>query len=184
HCLPVAERFQTPLEQPLGLALLRGDEADGLFVQPRRRFVGFDVGDEAVLVLLVGDLFDRVAHCRFPTPVPRRALLSIIGEGTAPRTRSPSETCSNAPLIAWLMPDMKRREGQATRMAQVAWPRSSVDSHSTRSHGPSSTSSSAPSVTSSASPSNEYPPPTPRCDWTSPPLCRALSTFVTIGTGR
>src|SRR6185436_16276961 len=147
---------------------LRRDEADAVFGQARRRDVGLDLRDEAVLVFLLCDFLDfEVAHDAASPAL--RLCLSMTGTGIPPRTRSPSVTCSNAPLIARLMPNMKRREGQAMRMTHAASPWSSKVSHSVRSHGPSSMSIRLPRVTDSASPSNEYPPPTPRCEPMSPP---------------
>jgi hypothetical protein len=50
--LPTLERFQTPIEHPLRLVLLGRDEADDVFVEPRRRQLLFEIGDKAVLVFL------------------------------------------------------------------------------------------------------------------------------------
>ena len=50
HGLPALERRQAPVQQKLGLVLLAGDGADGVFIQARRQRVGLDVGDKAVLV--------------------------------------------------------------------------------------------------------------------------------------
>src|SRR5688572_22508237 len=154
HRQPVTVRLQPPLEQPLRFFFLRGDEADDLFAQPRRGDVGLDLRDEAVLVVLFCNFLDfEVAHTA--ASLAARSCLSMTGTGIPPRTRSPSVTCSNAPLIARLMPNMNRREGQATRIAQVALPWSSKVSHSTRSHGPSRASMRCPRVMLSESPSNE-----------------------------
>src|SRR5207237_9830972 len=117
HREPVAERLQSPVEEPLRLLLLRRDEADDVFVEAGRSDVRLDVGDEAVLVLLAGDLFDGRAHdvalfLMLPNP--------MTCSGITPRVRSPRVTCSNAPLMARLMPNMKRRDGQAIRIAHVA----------------------------------------------------------------
>ena len=53
HLEPAAVGLEPPVEQPLGLALLGGDEANDVLAQAHGRFVGFDVGHEAVLVFLV-----------------------------------------------------------------------------------------------------------------------------------
>jgi len=55
----VAVGLQPPLEQPLGLALLLGDQADDVLAQAGRDRLGLDVGDEAGLVLPIGQLEDR-----------------------------------------------------------------------------------------------------------------------------
>src|SRR6185295_3862107 len=52
--------LQAPFEEPRGLVLLRRDEADDVLVQTLGDLVLFDGGDEAVLVLLSGQLLDRV----------------------------------------------------------------------------------------------------------------------------
>jgi hypothetical protein len=51
HLLPGRERLQPPLEEPLGLVLLRADEPDDGLVQTGRQVVLLDVGDEPVLVV-------------------------------------------------------------------------------------------------------------------------------------
>ena len=57
---PMAVSFKPPFEHERRLVLFRGDEANDLFVQPGRNGVGFDIGDETVLVLAPGQIFDRV----------------------------------------------------------------------------------------------------------------------------
>jgi len=52
--------LEAPFEEPGGLVLLRRDEADDVLVQTLGDLVLFDGGDEAVLVLLSGQLLDRV----------------------------------------------------------------------------------------------------------------------------
>ena len=58
----VAVGLEPPLEHPLGLALLRGDEADDLFAEALRDRVGVRLGDEPVLVaaFLFLDVGDQV----------------------------------------------------------------------------------------------------------------------------
>ena len=63
HLLPDAERLQPPLEQPLGLVLLGGNQPDDVFVQPFRDFFGLDVGDEPVLVFACGEFFNGFCAC-------------------------------------------------------------------------------------------------------------------------
>ncbi len=62
HGEPVAVRLQAPLEHPLGLVLLRGDEPDDVLGEARRDRLRLDVGDEPGLVLALGQLEDG---CRF-----------------------------------------------------------------------------------------------------------------------
>jgi hypothetical protein len=58
----VAEGLQPPLEHPLRLVLLGGDEADGVLGEAGGGSVGLDLGDEAVLVaaLLLLEVGDEV----------------------------------------------------------------------------------------------------------------------------
>src|SRR3546814_1020424 len=59
HFQPVAVGLEAPRQQPVRLALLGRDEADGVFAQALGRRLRLDVGDEAVLVLIEGtDLLD------------------------------------------------------------------------------------------------------------------------------
>ena len=57
-------------EHPLGLVLLGRDEADGVVVEPLGGSLGFDIGDESVLVLInvdAADLLDGLLNGRhFP----------------------------------------------------------------------------------------------------------------------
>ena len=59
HGEPGAVRLQAPLEQPRGLAFLLGDQPDDFLAEAFRDGLGFDVGDEAVLVFPVGEFLDR-----------------------------------------------------------------------------------------------------------------------------
>ena len=63
HREPGAVRLQAPLEQPRGLALLLGDQPDDVLAEALRHGLGFDVGDEAVLVFPVGEFLDRAGRC-------------------------------------------------------------------------------------------------------------------------
>ena len=76
HGQPAAIGLEPPLEQPVGLALLRRDEADDLLVEALRGLDRFDVGVEAVFVLVDVDLADAgdgLLHCRHgSTPNPFR----------------------------------------------------------------------------------------------------------------
>ena len=63
HRGPQPVGLQSPLEQPVRLLLLLGDRSDGLLAQPTRDLVGFDIAHEAVLVLLRGELLDRLRGC-------------------------------------------------------------------------------------------------------------------------
>ncbi len=62
HLEPATVGLEPPLQQPLRLALFRGDQADDVLAQARRRDIGLDVGDPAVLVLLVDQRLDLRAH--------------------------------------------------------------------------------------------------------------------------
>src|SRR5208282_2041208 len=69
HGEPVPEGLEPPRDEPLGLAFLRGDEADGVLGETLGRALLLDIGHEAVLVLALGDraeLLDRICgtcHC-------------------------------------------------------------------------------------------------------------------------
>jgi hypothetical protein len=52
--------LEPPLEEPLWLLLLRRDDANDVFAQSLGYCVGFDVGEEAVGVLLVDELLDSI----------------------------------------------------------------------------------------------------------------------------
>ncbi len=66
HRQPVTEGLEAPLQHPVRLLFLRGDEPDDVFVEAEGSVVGFDVGDEAVLVLLPGDFLNfQIAHSFF-----------------------------------------------------------------------------------------------------------------------
>src|SRR5690606_41976821 len=59
--------LEAPLGEPLGLALLRGERADDVLIQPGGEGVGLQVGDEAVgvaLLLPVGAFWHRAGHAR------------------------------------------------------------------------------------------------------------------------
>ena len=83
HPLPDAECVQAPRQQPLRLALLGRDDPDDLLVQPRRDRLGVDVGDEAVLVVLIRKLLDAVGRGRHD------CLLPV--DATPPAALGPSE---------------------------------------------------------------------------------------------
>ena len=73
HVLPAAERFQTPFQHPFRFVLFRGDVANGILRQADRRLFGFDLGREAVFVLLhFANGFDCLLDGRhFNSPLPR-----------------------------------------------------------------------------------------------------------------
>jgi hypothetical protein len=67
HGQPAAIGVEPPLQHPGGLVLLRRDEADGILGQALGGLVGFDIGDEPVLVLVdidVADPLDGLLHGR------------------------------------------------------------------------------------------------------------------------
>src|SRR5207237_8659084 len=52
HGLPAAKRLTPPRQHPFRLVLLGRDEMDGVFAEPLRGPIGFDIGNEPVLVLM------------------------------------------------------------------------------------------------------------------------------------
>jgi len=81
HLQPGAIPLQPPLEEPLGLLLLGGDQPDDVLVQAGRNLFGFDVGDKPVLVFACCEFFNCFSAgrhiCRFalvPGVFTRRAL--------------------------------------------------------------------------------------------------------------
>src|SRR6185437_1503304 len=58
HCQPVPVRLEPPVCQPLRLALLARDQPDDVFVQSRRRRIGFDVRVKSILVVLFDQTLD------------------------------------------------------------------------------------------------------------------------------
>ena len=62
HRVPVPQRLQAPVEHELRLTLDLRDDADHVLVEAGRQRVGFDVSDEAVLILL-GDECVEVGRC-------------------------------------------------------------------------------------------------------------------------
>ena len=60
HGLPVTVGLQAPLEQPLRLLLLGGNQADDVFTQAAGDGIGFDVGDEPPLIFLIRKGLDRI----------------------------------------------------------------------------------------------------------------------------
>ena len=91
HLQPQAVGLQPPLQHPLGLVLLRADEADDVLVQPLRGLLALDVRDEAVGVLLLGDLAEDIVGvlCHFVfcsvNPVGRR--YTVVRSKNSRRTR-------------------------------------------------------------------------------------------------
>jgi hypothetical protein len=57
----VAIGLQPPGQHELRLLLLLGDEANDVLIQAGRRRFGFDVCDEAVLVLRVDDVIEDLS---------------------------------------------------------------------------------------------------------------------------
>ena len=60
HLLPGGERLQPPLQQPVGLALAVGDQADGVFAEALGRDIHLDRGFPAPFVAGLGDGLDGV----------------------------------------------------------------------------------------------------------------------------
>jgi hypothetical protein len=66
HLLPMSERLEPPLEEPLGLPLLGGDEAYGALIEAQRRLLALDISKKAVFVTLPGqrgDFFQGLRTC-------------------------------------------------------------------------------------------------------------------------
>ncbi len=88
HGDPAAIGLEPPVEQPVGLALLGRDKANGLLVQALGGPYRLDVGGEAVFVLVDVDLAnagDGLLHCRhgllqipFPSGLLRRYLPALL----------------------------------------------------------------------------------------------------------
>ena len=84
HLQPVPVGLQAPLEQPLRLVLLGGDESNDVLIQARGRRVLLDVGHEPVLVFPVRQLVELVGLRRHPSapfathpgkPIPRQQAI-------------------------------------------------------------------------------------------------------------
>jgi len=60
HGEPVPVGLQAPLEQPLRLVLLGGNQPDDVFAQTTGDGVGFDIGNETPLILLIRKGFDGI----------------------------------------------------------------------------------------------------------------------------
>ena len=52
---PVAVGFEAPFQHPVGFFLLGGNPADDVLVETTGSGFGLDVGDETILIVLVGD---------------------------------------------------------------------------------------------------------------------------------
>src|SRR5690606_2792865 len=66
HVTPARIGFQPPVEHPLRFALLLRNEADNVLAETARRLDRFDLGFEAVLVLIdvdLADLVNRLLNC-------------------------------------------------------------------------------------------------------------------------
>ena len=57
HLQPLTVSVQAPLQHPLRLAFLLGDEGDGVFIQARWQCVAFNIGYKAIFVLATNQLF-------------------------------------------------------------------------------------------------------------------------------
>jgi hypothetical protein len=58
HLLPMSERLEPLLAEPLGLLLLGGDEAHGALIETQRRLLTLHITKEAVFVTLPGQRGD------------------------------------------------------------------------------------------------------------------------------
>ena len=70
HCFPNGKSFEAPFEQPFWLILFGRDEADDVFVEAQRCFIGLHVGNKSIFVIATGGVFDGVfalahnLHCK------------------------------------------------------------------------------------------------------------------------
>ena len=105
HRPPVAIGFQAPLGHPFRLVLLGRNQPDDVLVQPRRRGVRFDVGDEAGIVLVPHQRFDvaLLAHLSplhwRPGRLPAAPESSSAAPGVPPRP-SPCAAAARNPAAA------------------------------------------------------------------------------------
>src|SRR6185312_17098828 len=82
---PAPIGLKPPGEHPLRLALLGRDKADDILGKPLRGLVGFDIGDESVLVLVdvdAADPLDRLLDGRHSLLRSRvKAVAGVVGYG-------------------------------------------------------------------------------------------------------
>ena len=107
HIEPLAIGAQPPFEHELGFILARRYGANDVLVEAGRQALGFDIGDETVLVSPVDELFEIFLFCchgqlLFSTRTGRPAKLNV-GTGVLVRVRSIRLTSSSARRIATLM---------------------------------------------------------------------------------
>ncbi len=104
HLRPRLVRGQPPLEQPLGLVLLRRDQPDDVLVQPRRRDVGVELGAEAVLVAPFGQFLDfsqGFAHRGCSPRLDPSLVVLGVGHATDRRAASDADTTSPWSVRFW-----------------------------------------------------------------------------------
>src|ERR1044071_1446961 len=169
---PVTVRFQPPLQHELRLVLLGRDDTHDLFIQPLGDSLRFNVGDEAPLVVALGQVTNGIyarAHCILPDivlvvvtllPFASRMAINCIG-----RIRSESMTLSSAPRTTWLITLwLSRMEQESSRSQRL--PDSRL--HSVKASGPSIAAMISASEIRCGSRARLYPPLVPRCEASSP----------------
>ncbi len=80
HLQPLTVGVQAPIEHPLRLTLLLGDEGDGVFIQPRRDRVALDVGHESFFIFATDELFHFLT-CHDVSPPGRFGRRALPAQG-------------------------------------------------------------------------------------------------------
>src|SRR5690606_17412160 len=189
HGEPVAIRLQAPLEHELGLVLLARNQPDDVFVESRRRGVGFDVRRPAVTVLAAQVLFDVVFLCCH--------VFSREGcdqsSGLMGMTRRPSASFGGVSVAGWAScarVTLSRASRIATLIRCHALPTLQCDSmlhwlwllaHSVMPTSPSMASMMSAAVIASGGLANTYPPFAPRCETSRPLRVSCFSSLLTVG---
>ena len=99
HRQPVAVGLQAPLREPLRLFLLGGERPDDVLVQSGGQGLRGDVGDEAVLVVALGELVQRVGGTAHDSPCPE-AFSVDSGTTRAPLRASAASLMRSASEIS------------------------------------------------------------------------------------
>ena len=124
HREPEPIRLQAPLEQPLRLLLLRGDQPDDVLVEALRDRLGLDVGVEAVLVFAGGELFDGFGGCGHDLSF---QLRPVCASCRATGQRGEAATENEAPASARALRVRVVEDEAAADQARVVVERGAVD---------------------------------------------------------